>query len=119
MPRDWKAMLSQAQHPSTRIGAGARIATSIAGSTLMCLAVLLVLAGEAPAAGLGSVTQAASPVTQAAAGAGAPITHAATPVTQATGAAPNQAPSSSAPLANAPAPVTHTATQPAAPVTQT
>src|SRR5256885_14627601 len=111
MPRYWKAMLGQAQQPPTCIGGGARMATSIAGSTLMCLAVLLVLAGQASAADLGSVTQAASPVSQAAAGAGAPITHAATPVSQSTDAAPNQPSSSSAPVANAPAPVTGAATQ--------
>src|SRR5438876_6340268 len=67
-------MLGEAQHPLTRARASARTAILLIGCTFTCVTASLVLAGQAPAADLETVTQAASPVTQTAIQAAAPLT---------------------------------------------
>src|SRR5437016_4847906 len=97
-------MLGEAQHPRTRMRASARIATLLVGCTCTCFTASFVLAGQARAVGLESVTRAASPVTQAAAEGAAPVTQAAAQVTQAPAApsGPTSPPSSTSPPVTTP-----------------
>src|SRR5438477_574898 len=108
-------MLGEVQHPLTRKRVSARIATLLVSCTFTCFMASLVLAGQAPAAGLETVTEAASPVTQAVASVthtsispgGSPPTGA---VNQVVAPVVETASEAIAPVAQAVAPLTETAT---------